>query len=480
MYNMVVTNEVVSIGLDRESVNSILRSLSMEGNISDSRFNIRNCDIVAFVTSLALCKYGGVTNGEIPNISLGSYGNCDLSGVFEGTVFTSKNIELSRNNHTYRGCTDINNIFEKNRIVDIIANNPCEFISFVTATKMMDILNLHRLNVGLKTGTKHVSGVYSTPVIVRTMDLPYETMDFVNAISSVPKLTGEIVIPMGNTVQKIGIVLDSVGNKILPNSEQFRQIFDTMQSTLSYSRNAMHMSIARLEEHLSTDIDKVKRESFNRGVKLLSIANNAGWEIKGDGTPGYLVYDDRVEVDRVLYKGNVVPLPDELRGVFWLEDITIPIGEHLSSDITAKGVHPHRCGFDDGINTFEEISTMHNQMAICIGDLGGKPIERFVLIPEQMRCVSTGTAYGNTPQAVVEYWMGRELLQEFNYEETVYDEDNDESYNETSCADIDYAGLGLGEAICDRWGGILLDLLNDDDTDIGEVYSGPTDRAYIP
>lgn len=480
MYNIVVTKTGVSVGLDKDNVTRLTQGLGIDHAISPDRLAIRNCDIVSFLNTLALCKYGGTSTVELPVIQLGPE-PCTLhrlSNEFMGCSFR----------YSYNGLNIKQNAtaFDVN-VGDIIAKHPREFAAFITTTKLMDLLQLQQVycSVNKKIACKSVSGAYTTPIIVRHTNASTDMVDIFTTLSSIPAITGEISIPMlGNDPITIPINIMAPDRDISVQMENDKSplipVFNTMRSTLTSSRSGLLNNISHLDAIASADIENIKKTEFDRAVTLIRKSKEFGWNlVAGDSNEGgtYLVYPHRIYADRFRYQGKIYEFPDELRETFWVENITVRVTPKFSIH-RAWGCHPHRSSkHADPVKEAEESNELHT---ICIGDLQHEPIEKFVLIPEQMRCVSVATAFEGYPVEVLKHLLGSDEVDRTYRayigpcelkEEGNCDDDCSRCDDAYDREDVDFEVLGLGEASKEDWYGILLDIVTDPYGEHSRVYS---------
>lgn len=120
---------------------------------------------------------------------------------------------------------------------------------------------------------------------------------------------------------------------------------------------------------------------------ISAILNVPGWELRGNR----LVYTKKIVAKNVMYEGVLFDLPEELIGVLYLSEISVPVASKID-DTRGVGFHPHL----DASNPDSEVN-------LCAGDLYDKPISEVVNLPRALETIYYDSMYGYAPSMLIEY-----------------------------------------------------------------------------
>ena len=120
---------------------------------------------------------------------------------------------------------------------------------------------------------------------------------------------------------------------------------------------------------------------------ISAILNVPGWELRGNR----LVYTKKIVAKNVMYEGVLLDLPEELIGVLYLSEISVPVASKID-DTRGVGFHPHL-----------DASDPYSEVNLCAGDLYDKPISEVVNLPRALETIYYDSMYGYAPSMLIEY-----------------------------------------------------------------------------
>jgi len=120
---------------------------------------------------------------------------------------------------------------------------------------------------------------------------------------------------------------------------------------------------------------------------ISAILNVPGWELRGNR----LVYTKKIVAKNVMYEGVLLDLPEELIGVLYLSEISVPVASKIDNT-RGVGFHPHL-----------DASDPDSEVTLCAGDLCGEPISEVVNLPRALETIYYDSMYGYAPSMLIEY-----------------------------------------------------------------------------
>jgi hypothetical protein len=135
--------------------------------------------------------------------------------------------------------------------------------------------------------------------------------------------------------------------------------------------------------------------------------------------PGRILVETITDYDDVRYK-----LPQELIGLFWVQDIIVSVQSNIMG-ASAAGFNPHRTDSSRS-NTLDQLMERHS---MCIGDLGNAPFSRLPEMVEMYKNINMKSNYGGFVTQVCQHLLGSRNNDLQNY----LDDHSTSPYMRTAC-----------------------------------------------
>ena len=443
-------------------------------------------ELVAFVNLLATIKYGCGGQGELPYVGSFSefmpYSMSSMLPIDNGKIEICNEIDLGYVSSTTK------RYMHALKLGELVCRHPQEFVILMDAIKAIRILirNQYEFMPLHERYPGRIASVASS-MMMHGETRGHSAFDFVNTLISSKRVGGNIVLNTGAVdPTNVSVTFECGANPpVMPDLA--KKLVASSIDSLVANKRALHAHIERLGQDLAEERLKIENAAFRNAFSIVSKAIQNGWRLESDSGYQYVVYPDKIFVERVLYQGTVIPLPEELRELLWVEDIRIQLSSRdLRGHVnTARGFHPHRGGGypEDNFQPYREYEETANMNHICIGDFNGKPIDHFVLIPEAFKTVSYSTMFGNFPATLIGFWLGSVPEMPEYYKELrdsdEYDDDDEDRYDDDESF-VHYDDFGLGKFVSDDYAGILMRIMNGDESceeGLGNVYSSKDGRV---
>jgi hypothetical protein len=220
-----------------------------------------------------------------------------------------------------------------------------------------------------------------------------QNVDWLSDVTTERALTLEL--PSKNDIKQMILRLPEgmVGN-VCTSYIPSKLVAQSYLSGVTSVRKLINSLVGRYRE----DAAHARASSFGDAFRTLStILRQPGWDIQGSE----LVYTNRIEVERVMYKGKLFDLPPEYKGRLYINEIRMPAAPTIGN-VTGRGLHPHVSGSNPTV--------LSN---LCTGTLSGAPISEVVNLPEALRTAYYGSMYGGKATRMIEYLFSMGFKNEF-------------------------------------------------------------------
>jgi len=268
-------------------------------------------------------------------------------------------------------------------LYNLVRNNLGLFVQFLAwrvSKRSFSTANPNVANVAASTSTFAVG-----------MDT--QNVDWLSDVTTERALTLEL--PSKNDIKQMILRLPEgmVGN-VCTSYIPSKLVAQSYLSGVTSVRKLINSLVGRYRE----DAAYARASSFGDAVGTLStILRQPGWDIQGSE----LVYTNRIEVERVMYKGKLFDLPPEYKGRLYINEIRMPAAPTIGN-VTGRGLHPHVSGSDPTV-----------LLNLCAGTLSGAPISEVVNLPEALRTAYYGSMYGGKATRMIEYLFSMGFKNEF-------------------------------------------------------------------
>jgi len=256
--------------------------------------------------------------------------------------------------------------------------------------------------------TGHSTSEYVTETYVSVNDSGL-SQDIIRIAQNVEPISANLKL---NDVSIASLVLPS---RVAPCSEytlrrresEFVRSSNVMTSAL---RGVLRNDVLILRKRQKAAIEEARKSGFNSGVTLYSSAIENGWVTEtAENEQVFFVYPHRVYATKIGYERTTVELPDRYKGLFYVEDIRVPLKSKLDL-VTARGFNPHRLDpqrLDSGIywDHFSERSK-NILKDVCIGSLYGEPVSSLVKLPQSFETVFYPSMFVGIPEQILRHIIG--------------------------------------------------------------------------
>jgi hypothetical protein len=223
--------------------------------------------------------------------------------------------------------------------------------------------------------------------------------DVLQLIESSEKISLELRNPNNNS--KTSLVFEA--EHINAPSFNVKDIGQQLGNMNTSYRNAITRITTQKFKKYKESLEVIKQEAYLDGVNKGISMQSAGWKIIIIAGRKYMNYPGRILVETITDFDDVrYQLPKELVGLFWVQDIIVPVASTITG-ASAAGFNPHRTDSARG----DSLQQLNERHSMCIGDLANAPFNRLSEMVDMYKNINMKSNYGGFSTQVCQHLLGK-------------------------------------------------------------------------